>query len=83
MDSAGLAVIPDFGEECVEGSLGHATQDMERLGTLCSAYERRAEDATRDVEARLKCQFMEDKVGEAESKLRREMNRERDVEDVD
>ncbi len=37
--------------------------EMERLGTLCSAHERRAEDATRDVEARLKCQFMEDKVG--------------------
>lgn len=37
---------------------------MERLGNYCSAYERRAEEATRDVEARLKCQFMEDKVGQ-------------------
>lgn len=37
--------------------------EMERLGAVCSAHERRAEEATRDVEARLKCQFMEDKVG--------------------
>jgi ribonuclease R len=42
----------------------YSASDMERLGTICSAHERRAEDATRDVEARLKCQFMEDKVGE-------------------
>ena len=38
--------------------------EMERLGNYCSAYERRAEEATRDVEARLKCQFMEDKLGQ-------------------
>jgi ribonuclease R len=37
---------------------------MERLGAICSAHERRAEDATREVEAWLKCQFMEDKVGQ-------------------
>jgi len=37
--------------------------DMERLGQLTSAHERRAEDATREVEAWLKCQFMEDKIG--------------------
>lgn len=46
------------------GNYGYSAHDMERLGTLCSAHERRAEDATRDVEARLKCQFMEDKIGE-------------------
>lgn len=37
---------------------------MERLGNHCSAFERRAEEASRDVEARLKCQFMEDKLGQ-------------------
>jgi ribonuclease R len=37
---------------------------MDRLGHVCSAHERRAEDATREVEAWLKCEFMEDKVGE-------------------
>lgn len=37
---------------------------MDHLGQVCSAHERRAEDATREVEAWLKCEFMEDKVGE-------------------
>jgi len=37
---------------------------MERLGSICSENERRAEDATREVEAWLKCQFMDDKIGE-------------------
>jgi ribonuclease R len=46
------------------GNYAYSARDMERLGTLCSAHERRAEDATRDVEARLKCQYMEDKQGE-------------------
>lgn len=45
------------------GNYRYSASEMERLGTICSAHERRAEDATRDVEARLKCQFMEDKVG--------------------
>ena len=36
---------------------------MEHLGHTCSAHERRAEGATREVEAWLKCQYMEDKVG--------------------
>ncbi len=38
--------------------------DMERLGTITSAHERRAEEATRDVEAWLKCEYMEGRVGE-------------------
>ena len=37
---------------------------MERLGAISSAHERRAEDATREVEAWLKCQYMSDKIGE-------------------
>jgi ribonuclease R len=37
---------------------------MERLGAICSAHERRAEEATREVEALLKCQFMEEKIGQ-------------------
>ena len=36
---------------------------MERLGQITSAHEKRAEDATREVEAWLKCQFMEDHLG--------------------
>ena len=46
------------------GGYHYSTGEMERLGAVCSAHERRAEDATREVEAWLKCQFMEDKVGE-------------------
>ena len=34
------------------------------LGEHCSFTERRADDATRDVESWLKCYFMQDKVGE-------------------
>ncbi len=34
------------------------------LGVQCSMTERRADDATRDVEAWLKCYYMRDKVGE-------------------
>jgi len=34
------------------------------LGLRCSAHERRADDASRDVEAWLKCQYMRERVGE-------------------
>ncbi len=49
------------------GKAGNFTYDagaMEHLGSLCSERERRAEDATREVEAWLKCQYMADKIGE-------------------
>ena len=38
--------------------------DWDALGAHCSMTERRADDATRDVEAWLKCYFMQDKVNE-------------------
>ncbi len=38
--------------------------DMAVLGEHCSANERRADEATRDVESWLKCEYMQDKVGE-------------------
>jgi ribonuclease R len=37
---------------------------MERLGAITSAHERRAEEATRDVEAWLKCEYMESRTGQ-------------------
>ena len=46
------------------GKYAYKTGDMERLGVITSAHERRAEEATRDVEAWLKCEYMENKVGE-------------------
>ncbi|HEX8989385.1 MAG TPA: ribonuclease R [Rhodocyclaceae bacterium] len=36
----------------------------EELGLHCSATERRADEATRDVEAWLKCYYMQDRIGE-------------------
>ena len=46
------------------GNYAYDYRAMEQLGGVCSEHERRAEDATREVDAWLKCQFMEDKVGE-------------------
>jgi ribonuclease R len=39
-------------------------EQMLELGEHCSMTERRADDATRDVEDWLKCEFMSDKLGE-------------------
>jgi ribonuclease R len=38
--------------------------DWQQLGVHCSETERRADDATRDVEAWLKCYYMQDRIGE-------------------
>lgn len=46
------------------GRYAYKLPDMERLGTITSAHERRAEDATRDVEAWLKCEYMQGHLGE-------------------
>lgn len=42
----------------------HAPGNWQELGAHCSMTERRADDATRDVEAWLKCYYMQDRVGE-------------------
>lgn len=47
------------------GKYAYDRQSMSRLGAIASAHERRAEEATRDVEAWLKCQYMADHVGDA------------------
>ena len=39
--------------------------EWHELGVRCSMTERRADDATRDVEAWLKCYYMQDHVGES------------------
>ena len=46
------------------GRYDYDRQAMVRLGAITSAHERRAEEATRDVEAWLKCQYMVDRQGE-------------------
>ncbi len=42
----------------------YSHEDMNRLGKHCSATERRADEATREVIAWLKCEYMQDKLGQ-------------------
>jgi ribonuclease R len=42
----------------------HAPAELASLGEHCSMTERRADEATRDAVEWLKCEFMQDKVGE-------------------
>lgn len=46
------------------GAYDYSPKEMERLGAITSAHEKRAEEATRDVEAWLKCQYMEGHLGD-------------------
>ena len=48
------------------GDMGHddPLQRWRNIGDHCSAAERRADEASRDVEAWLKCQYMKSRVGE-------------------
>ena len=53
---------------CLSGqkpaSFHYSPADMVTLGEHCSANERRADEATRDVVNWLKCEYMMDKIGE-------------------
>ena len=51
------------GRHYTMGAAG-AGLNWENVGLACSATERRADEATRDVEAWLKCWYMQDRVGE-------------------
>ena len=46
------------------GQYAYDGKRMQRLGEIASAHERRAEEASREVEAWLKCQYMSEHVGE-------------------
>ena len=46
------------------GKYDYSPKDMERLGAITSGHEKRAEEATREVEAWLKCQYMEQHLGD-------------------
>ena len=50
--------------KAVLGRSKYIPGDWEQIGLHCSMTERRADDATRDVEAWLKCYYMQDRVGE-------------------
>ncbi|WP_045107200.1 ribonuclease R [Legionella hackeliae] len=42
----------------------YTKEDMSRLGKHCSATERKADEATREVVSWLKCEYMQDKLGQ-------------------
>lgn len=46
------------------GSTSYASEQIDALGESCSTSERRADEATRDVADWLKCEYMQDHVGD-------------------
>jgi ribonuclease R len=65
MEDPAPAKSPRKGGKAAKPTLNaHDTELWEAAGTHCSANERRADEASRDVEAWLKCRFMRDHLGE-------------------
>lgn len=58
------AAPPAEKDKPVKRGRNDKTAIWEQLGLHCSSNERRADEASRDVEAWLKCYFMRDKLGE-------------------
>lgn len=50
-------------EDSIE-TFAYSHEDMNKFGKHCSMTERRADEATRDVVSWLKCEFMQDKLGQ-------------------
>jgi ribonuclease R len=46
------------------GDLDYSKAELQQIGEICSGTERRADEATRDAESWLKCEYMQDKIGE-------------------
>ncbi|MBV6307348.1 ribonuclease R [Candidimonas humi] len=64
---AGKHYVPQIDDVPAAAALPRGEREhavWEKLGVLLSARERRADDASRDVEAWLKCWFMKERVGE-------------------
>ncbi|UHL64447.1 ribonuclease R [Paralcaligenes sp. KSB-10] len=64
---AGKQYVPQIDDVAASAALPRGEREhaiWEKLGVLLSARERRADDASRDVEAWLKCWFMKEHVGE-------------------
>lgn len=51
-------------DERKPGAFAYDRPAMEQAGRVCSMLERRAEEATRHVDARLKCAYMQDRIGD-------------------
>ncbi|PKG74518.1 ribonuclease R [Shewanella sp. GutCb] len=47
-----------------DGGFQYKIEELDQLGVECSTTERRADEATRDVSDWLKCEFMQDHVGD-------------------
>lgn len=45
-------------------TFAYTDDEMSRMGKSCSSTERRADDATRQVVSWLKCEYMQDKIGQ-------------------
>ena len=56
------AIINKQGQQ-TSGHYAYNAQELDELGEQCSMTERRADEATRDVESWLKCEFMQDHIG--------------------
>ena len=59
------AVLKKKFAEKPQGAKSYSVDEVELLGESCSMTERRADDATRDVSDWLKCEFMQDHVGDS------------------
>jgi ribonuclease R len=62
--SAKARALQQADESAPRNNGGPNTAIWEELGLHCSSNERRADEASRDVETWLKCYFMRDKLGE-------------------
>jgi len=58
------ALVANENNEANVGSYEYSPEEVIELGEHCSMTERRADDATRDVADWLKCEFMQDHVGD-------------------
>lgn len=55
------AIIKGQGQK-TSGAHAYTDEELDFLGEQCSMTERRADDATREVDAALKCEFMQDHI---------------------
>jgi len=60
----GARFVPKFGGEATAPTPESEHETWQMLGVVCSNNERRADEASRDVEAWLKCMYVRERVGE-------------------
>ena len=63
-EAAGSAARRSRGRRDAEAEKAEFQETWRALGALCSEHERRADEASRDVGAWLKCMYMRERVGE-------------------